>query len=158
MSPPLVRAGVDWLQLVLGHCFEKGSKVGSRRQAPGGRWLGAVAGRGSSSHLSRARRRAEGHARPWLSYASRRHSERRRPRQQEARKEGGSGLEAALCSALTAARSCNGHRAAVEGGTGPLTSPSVTVTTVSMTTRDARAPEDLAVAMVPRRGFEESIL
>lgn len=54
-----------------------------------------------------------------------------------------------LCSASTAARSRNGRRAAaVQGRTGPRTS--VAVATVSMTTRDARAPEDLAVAMVPR--------
>lgn len=55
-----------------------------------------------------------------------------------------------LRSASRAARSRNGRRraAAVQGGAGPLVS--VAVATVSMTTGDARAPEDLAVAMVPR--------
>lgn len=121
---------------------------------PGGRWLGAVAGRGSSSHLSPARRRAEGHARPWLGYVGRGGTPS--TGNPSGRKHGmGEKLGwRQLCLALMSARSRNGRRAAaVEGGTGPLVSPSVTVTTVSMTTRDTRAPEDLAVAMVPRRGL-----
>lgn len=86
-------------------------------------------------------------------HRERRHSKHRGLRRQEARRREEPGWRQ-LCSALMAARSSNGLRAAaLEGGTGPLASPSVTVTTVSMTTRDARAPEDLAVAMVPRRGL-----
>lgn len=145
---------VNWLQVCLALKERGHGGLRAAGTARGGRWLGADAGRGSSSHLFPPRRRAEGHARPWLGYVGRGSplsTGDRGVRKHGRREESG---WRQLCSAPMVPRSCNGRlAAAVEGGTGPFASPSVTVTTVTMTTRDARAPEDLAVAMVPRRGL-----